>query len=342
MKRKFYIWAAAAVCAFTVTACGDGSDVVINGTTAAQEESQDGGEAGTEDPASQEQETTGTSGGTRIDIITGETAADTSEETQPPETPPETTQAPTTAAPTTAAQTTAAPTTAAPTTAAQTTAAPTTAAPATTAQETTTAAEYTVRDVDKTMYANTSVRVRAGYSTSSDILGSLAEGESVQVTGESDNGWMRVSWNGQTAFVSKSYLSDDPPATTAAASETKPGAAQPGGTTPGSSLSPGGSTSPSSGGSTSSSGGGTSPSPGGNTQSPSPGGTSPAPGQGTGSASTISGTILQCDPSGVTIQTANGGSQTFSWGSASLPADLQPGDNVQITYQGSTVVSVSK
>lgn len=339
MRRKFYVCAAAVICTLAVTACGDGSDVVINGTTAAQEEeTQDSSGADETDPASGGEETAASSGGTRIDIITGDTVADTQEETQAEETTPEETQ-PETTAPATAAPTTAAPTTAAPTTAAPTTAAPTTAAPETTAE-----AVYEVRDADKTMYAQTSVRVRASYSTSSEILGSLSEGESVQVTGESDNGWMRVSWKGQTAFVSKSYLSDDPPETSASASESKPGATQKGGTTPGSSLSPGGTSSSSSEGSTSPSQGGSTqaPPPGGSTQLPSPGGTASAPGQGTGTGSTVSGTVLQCDPTGVTIQTASGSTQTFSWGNASIPADLQPGNNVQITYQGSTVLSISK
>ncbi len=322
MKRRIYIWAAAVVMALALTACGDGSGVVINGTTGAQEEKTgDTDSSATETPASQNEETTAQAGGTKINIITGETVA---EETQssPEETQPEPTEAPTTAAPTTAASTTAAPATTAPTT---------TAAP-----ETTAAREYEVRELSKTMYAKSSVRVRAGYSTSTEILGALSEGESVQITGESDNGWMRVTWKGLTGFVSKSYLSDDPPATTAAATENRPTATQTGGTTPGTTTTPGGTTPAP---------GGTETTPGGNEQGPSAGGQTPAPGTdtqpGAGGAS-ISGTVLQFDPTGVTIQASNGSSYTFSWGSASIPADLQPGNSVQITYEGSTIVTISK
>ncbi len=311
MKKRVCVWMAAAACALVLTACGDGSSIVINGTTAPQEA--DGG-SGTESVAEAESSSpqeadTAAPGGPKIDIITGETVADTSQappEETLPTAPPETTAAPTTAA-------------------------PTTAAPATTAAPTTAAREYEVRDLSKTMYANSSVRVRAGYSTSTDILGSLAEGESVQITGESDNGWMRVNWKGLTGYVSKSYLTDTPPETTAAASETRPTSTQAAGTSPG-----------------------TTPSPGTNNQTPQPGSQGPAVGPGapqspgstgtgsTGTNGSVSGTVLQFDPSGVTIQLSNGSTQTFSWGSAAIPADLQPGSSVQVTYQGNTLVTISR
>ena len=304
MKRRMYIWVAAAVMALALTACGDGSGVIINGTTGAQEEKTgDNDSSAAETPDSQSEETTAQAGGTKINIITGETVAEDTQ-SSPEETQPEPTEASAAAAPETTASATAAPTT--------------TAAP-----ETTAAREYEVRELSKTMYAKSSVRVRAGYSTSTEILGALSEGESVQITGESDNGWMRVTWKGLTGFVSKSYLSDDPPATTAAATETenRPTATQTGGTTPGATTTPGNEQGPSAGGQT--------PAPGTDTQ-PSTGGSS------------ISGTVLQCDPTGVTIQASNGSSYTFSWGSASIPADLQPGNSVQITYEGSTIVTISK
>ena len=174
--------------------------------------------------------------------------------------------------------------------------------------------------------------MRAGYSTSTEILGALAEGESVQITGESDNGWMRVTWKGLTGFVSKSYLSDEPPATTAAATETRPTATQTGGTTPGGTTQTGGTTP----GGTTQTGGTT---PGGNSQGPGTG--TQTGGSNTGSSS-LSGVVMSLDPSGLTVQASNGTSYTFSWGSATIPADLQPGNNVQITYQGSTVVTISK
>ncbi len=333
MRRKMITLAAAVMAALLVTACGNGEGIVINGTTGAQggAEVQSGADASAaEGEETSPAEESSASGGTKIDIITVETEASTAAETEP-ETTPAPTSAPTTAAPTTAA--------------------PTTAAPATTA-----AREYAVRDVSKTMYANSSVRVRASYSTSSDILGSLAEGESVTITGESDNGWMRVTWKGQTGFVSKSYLSDTPPATTAAASEnSRPTATQSGNSTPGAGTTPGTGTTPGAGttpgtGTTpggTTPGSNTSPSPG-NTQGPGATGAATNPGTGTSGGTTggangsVTGTVTDLSPSGVTIQASNGTSYTFSWGSSSIPSDLQQGNTVKISYQGSTVVQISK
>ncbi len=233
MKRRTAVLAAV-LAALAITACGNGDGVVINGTTAAEED------AATELPSEDLQaETSGqidldtTEGsGTKIEIITGETASSAPSEgqTAPENQEPETTKAPE-------------PTTAAPT------AAPTTAAP-----ETTAAKVYEVKDVSKTMYATASVRVRQSYSTSSDVLGALDKGEQVKITGESANGWMRVEYKGQSGFVAKSYLTDTKPAEeTKEASKpsggtggTTPGGTTPGGTTPGGTTSggttPGGTT----------------------------------------------------------------------------------------------------
>ncbi len=317
MRRKWGVLMAAAVAAVIITACGSGDGVVINGTTAAEDKESSGAEAttdgGEQSSAADSNESlveseTPSAYGAKIEIVTGDTTAEA-------QTEPETTAAPTTAAPTTVAPTTAAPTTAAPTTAAATTA----------------AKEYAVWDVNKTMYAISSVRVRASYSTSSEVLGSLAEGESVQCTGESDNGWMRVSWKGHTGFVSKSYLSDTAPAGgqsgNGGTGSDRPTSTQPSGTTPG------GTQGPSAGGTT----------PGGSSQGSSSGGTgssSGGNGAGTSGSGTISGVVTNIDPSGLTIQTANGSSYSFVWGS-SIPS-LAAGDQVQVTYQGNTVVSVTK
>lgn len=77
--------------------------------------------------------------------------------------------------------------------------------------ETTAAKVYKVTDVKKTMYATGSVRVRASYTTSSDILAALSKGEKVEVTGQSENGWMRVNYKGNVGYVSKDYLTETAP-----------------------------------------------------------------------------------------------------------------------------------
>lgn len=98
---------------------------------------------------------------------------------------------------------------------ASTTAASTKAATTTKAASTTkAAANYTVKDIEsKTMYATKSVRVRESASTDSAVVGGLTPGQDVKATGETSNGWIRVSYNGGSAYVSKSYLSTTKPDT---------------------------------------------------------------------------------------------------------------------------------
>ena len=71
--------------------------------------------------------------------------------------------------------------------------------------------EPTFSSVNETVYANDSVNVRASYSTSSTLLGSLEKGDSVTRTGRGDNGWSRVSYNGQTAYIKSSFLTTEKP-----------------------------------------------------------------------------------------------------------------------------------
>jgi peptidoglycan DL-endopeptidase CwlO len=59
---------------------------------------------------------------------------------------------------------------------------------------------------DTVMTATTTVNVRAGASTTSQVLGILPGGANVTATGTSTNGWTKVSFNGRTAYVSSTYL----------------------------------------------------------------------------------------------------------------------------------------
>ena len=67
---------------------------------------------------------------------------------------------------------------------------------------------YTVREIDKTMYAKQSVNLRSGPSTDFEKVGSLTTNQEVTVTGIADTGWYRINYNGGVAFVSNNYLSD--------------------------------------------------------------------------------------------------------------------------------------
>lgn len=63
--------------------------------------------------------------------------------------------------------------------------------------------------VNETVYSTGSVNVRQSWSTSSSVVGSLSEGQSVTRTGIGSNGWSRVTFNGSTAYVSSQYLTTE-------------------------------------------------------------------------------------------------------------------------------------
>lgn len=69
----------------------------------------------------------------------------------------------------------------------------------------------TFTNVNQTVYAKSEVRVRASWSTSSRILSTLKKGDSIRRTGYSNNGWSRVVYNGQTAYVYSANLTTTKP-----------------------------------------------------------------------------------------------------------------------------------
>lgn len=321
MRKHLTILTAAAMTAVMLTACGSGDGIVINGTTAAESGIVAGETSGEQAEGSTPEETSKT-GGTKIEIVTGETTA--AVESLEGQTEPETTQE--AGKMIISAETATTGTTAAATKAAN----PTTAAATKAAAPTTAAATYTVKDVSKTMYASSSVRVRSGYSTSTDVLGALSAGEKVTVTGEVENGWVRVTYKGHTAYVAKNYLTETAPATTNTSSSATSG-------TSGTNSSSAGNKNQTTTSPTTTINNGTTPggSTSGHTTAPdgsqAPGNTT-APGGTTNSSSgkTVTGNVTALDPSGLTIQTSDGQSYQFTWGS-DVPA-LAPGEKVQVQY----------
>lgn len=72
--------------------------------------------------------------------------------------------------------------------------------------------KYTYTDMNKTMYAKSSVNVRDLPSTDGNKLGALSSGQAVTVTGKcNETGWYRIDYNGSVAYVSNSYLVDNKP-----------------------------------------------------------------------------------------------------------------------------------
>ena len=72
------------------------------------------------------------------------------------------------------------------------------------------APEYTVTDLSEVRYANQLSNVRCGPSTDYDRIGSLAQNQEVQVTGQASTGWYRISYNGGEGFVSHILLDTTP------------------------------------------------------------------------------------------------------------------------------------
>lgn len=57
------------------------------------------------------------------------------------------------------------------------------------------------------MYTTADVNVRSTYSSDGQIYGTLPKGSAVEITGTTDNGWVRVKYNGVAAYVYADYLS---------------------------------------------------------------------------------------------------------------------------------------
>lgn len=66
-------------------------------------------------------------------------------------------------------------------------------------------------DADETVYATSSVNVRKGPSTDYDKIGALSYGESVKRIGIGDNGWSKVIYKDQEAYISSNYLTTEKP-----------------------------------------------------------------------------------------------------------------------------------
>lgn len=66
-------------------------------------------------------------------------------------------------------------------------------------------------EVDETVYATSSVNVRRGPSTDYDKIGSLNRGDSVTRIAVGDNGWSKVIYKDQEAYIHSDYLSTKKP-----------------------------------------------------------------------------------------------------------------------------------
>jgi uncharacterized protein YgiM (DUF1202 family) len=67
-------------------------------------------------------------------------------------------------------------------------------------------------EVNETVYANTSVNIRKGPSTDYEKIGSLSYGQSITRVGIGENGWSKVLYNDEIAYMYSEYLQTTKPA----------------------------------------------------------------------------------------------------------------------------------
>lgn len=141
-----------------------------------------------------------------------------------------------------------------------------------------------------TMVATSDVNIRNAPGTDSDVIGVLTTGQTVTVTGESDN-WYIVSVDGNTGYVSKSYM-NSAPASSASGDQQPESTAQP--TGQGESEAAAGST---------------------DANAPAAGTNTPAADTG---ISSVGGTVISSSIDTITIQADDGSTKTIYYGDAGL------------------------
>jgi exopolysaccharide biosynthesis protein len=67
------------------------------------------------------------------------------------------------------------------------------------------------KEVNETVYANQTVNIRKGPSVNYEKIGSLQYGESIKRIGIGDNGWSKVLYNDETAYMYSDYLQTTKP-----------------------------------------------------------------------------------------------------------------------------------
>lgn len=71
-------------------------------------------------------------------------------------------------------------------------------------------ATYTYTDMSATMYAQQTVNIRDLPDTSGNKLGSLSTNDEIKISGQcNENGWYMFEYNGNVAFVSNKYVSEN-------------------------------------------------------------------------------------------------------------------------------------
>ena len=70
--------------------------------------------------------------------------------------------------------------------------------------------QYTYTDMSATMYATQTVNIRTAPSTDGEKVGALSTNQEINITGQcNETKWFRFEYNGQTAYVSNNYVSEN-------------------------------------------------------------------------------------------------------------------------------------
>ena len=69
----------------------------------------------------------------------------------------------------------------------------------------------TFTEKNQTLYSTGEINVRSSYSTSSNVVGSLKKGDTIEVIGTSSNGWSKVKYNGKEAYIKTELLTETKP-----------------------------------------------------------------------------------------------------------------------------------
>lgn len=73
-------------------------------------------------------------------------------------------------------------------------------------------AEPAGEKVDEWVYASSGVNIRAGWSVDYRIVGTLSQNDQVHRVAVLENGWSKISYNSEYAYVNSSYLTTERPA----------------------------------------------------------------------------------------------------------------------------------
>ncbi len=74
--------------------------------------------------------------------------------------------------------------------------------------------QVTFTDVNETVYTTDRVNIRSTYSTSGKVIKTVNAGTALTRTGVGNNGWSRINYDGQTAYISSQYVTTTNPSNT--------------------------------------------------------------------------------------------------------------------------------